>query len=329
MLCLTLLLISQQSCKLNDDYVEDPIIPDTGTGMWFVGQVNTGGEAVYVKGKIINGTQYAFVANGSAGLSVVNISNAASPSVTSSYLTNGFTKEVFIDTVNNVNYVFASDTVKGLYILNSSNPNSLLLDTLISYSGVNSVNRKNNYLYVALTNGNLKILNISQLPDSVNEVFTYNSANKVNHIEVSNNTAYLVENTTGIEFVNINNPANPVQYSVFHSPGNCYNIKVADHLVYVADGNVGISIINAANPVQPYFVSSYNSETSVRNIDYSPNFLFTAEGSSGVEVLNVFNVVEPESTGYFTPDNYCYSVNYFKAKVLVANGNGGLLILRF
>jgi hypothetical protein len=314
---------------LNDDNVEDPIIPDIGTGMWFVGQVNTGGEAVYVKGKIINGTQYAFVANGSAGLSVVNISNAASPSVTSSYLTNGYTKEIFIDTVNNINYVFASDTVKGLYILNSSNPNSLLLDTLLSYSGVNSVNRKNNYLYVALANGNLKVLNISQLPDSVNEVFTYNSANTINHIEISNNTAYLVENITGIEFVNINNPANPVQYSVFHSPGNCYNIKVAGNLVYVADGNVGISIINTSNPVQPYFVSSYNTETNVRNIDYSPNFLFTAEGNSGVEVLNVFNVVAPESTGYFTPDGYCYSVNYFKAKVLVANGNGGLLILRF
>jgi len=314
---------------LNDDNVEDPIIPEIGTGMWFVGQVNTGGEAVYVKGKIVNGTQYAFVANGSAGLSIVNISNAASPTVTSSYLTNGYTKEIFIDTVNNINYVFASDTIKGLYILNSSNPNSLLLDTLISYSGVNSVNRKNNYLFVALTNGNLKVLNVSQLPDSVNEVFTYNSANTVNHIEVSNNTAYLIENTTGIEFVNINNPVNPVQYSVFHSPGNCYNLKVSGNLVYVADGNVGISIINAANPVQPYFVSSYNTETNIRNIDYSPNFLFTAEGSSGVEVLNVFNVVEPESTGYYNPGNYCYSVIYFKAKVLVANGNGGLLILRF
>jgi len=314
---------------LNDENEEVPIIPEPEPGMWFVGQISTGGNAVYVKGKIVNGIQYAFVANGSAGLSVVNISNAASPTIASSYQTNGFTKEVFIDTVNNVNYLFASDTVKGLYILNCSNPVSLVLDTLIQYPGVNSVNRKNNYLYVAMNGGTLKVLNISNLPDSVNEVFSYNTANIVNHIEISNNTAYLVENISGIEFVNINDPANPVQYSVFHSPGNCYNIKVADHLVYVADGNVGISIINAANPVQPYFVNSTNTETNVKNIDYSPNFLFTAEGNSGVEVLNVFNVVEPEFTGYYTPDNYCYSVNYFKAKVLVAIGNGGLLILRF
>jgi hypothetical protein len=324
-----MLLISQQSCKWNDDYVEDPIIPIDETGMWFVGQINTGGEAIYVKGKIVNGTQYAFVANGFDGISVVNISNAANPTIADVYHTNGFIREVFIDTVNNVNYVFASDSTKGLYILNASNPNSLRLDTLIAYSGVNSVNRKNNLLYVALSNGNVKILNISRLPNFVNEVRTYNTPNVVNHIDISNNTAYFVENFTGLELVNINNPMNPVQYSTFHSPGNCNNIKVADYLVYVADGNVGISIINVSNPSQPYFVGSKNTETNVRNIDYSPNFLFLAEGSLGVEVLNVFNTISPEYVGYYEPASYCYSVNYFKAKVLVANGNGGLLILRF
>lgn len=329
MLCLTLLLISQQSCKFNDDYVEDPIIPEYGTGMWFVGQVNTGGEAVYVKGKIISGVQYAFVANGSSGISVVNISNPASPSIASSYQTNGFAREIFIDTINSVNYAFVSDSTNGLYILNANTPNSLTLDTLISYPGVNSVNRKNNYLYVALTNGNVKVLNVSQLPASVSEVTTYNSVNVVNHIEISNNTAYLLENFTGLELVNINDPLNPVKYSTFHSPGNCYNIKVADYLAYIADGTVGISVINVSNPGQPYFISSKNTETNVRSIDYSPNFLFTAEGNSGVEVLNIFNTIKPEYVGYYLAESYCYSVNYFKGKVLVANGNGGLLILRF
>ncbi len=328
MFCLTL-LISQQSCKLNDEYIEDPIIPEYGTGMWFIGQINTGGEARYVKGKMVNGIQYAFVANGSAGLSVVNITNAVSPSIASSYPTNGFAKEVFIDTVNNVNYAFVSDSVKGLYILNVSNSGSLSLDTLISYSGVNTVNRKSNYLFVGLTNGNVKVLNISQLPDLVSEVTTYIPVNIVNHIEISNNTAYFIEDFTGLELVNISDPTNPVQYSTFHSPGNCYSIKVADYLVYVADGNVGISIINVSNPSQPYFISSKNTETNVRAIDYSPNFLFTAEGNSGVEVLNVFNTIAPEYVGYYIPESYCYSVNYFKAKVLVATGNGGLLILRF
>ncbi len=314
---------------MNDEYVEDPVIPDSGTGMWFVGQLNTNGNAVYVKGKIVNGTQYAFVANGPAGLSVVNISNAAAPFTASSYQTNGFTREVFIDTVNGVNYAFVSDSVKGLYILNTANPDSLSFDTLISYSGVNSVNRKNNYLFVALTGGNVKVLNVSQLPLSVSEVFTYTSANIVNHIEVSGNTAYLVENITGLELVNVNNPENPVQYSTFHSPGNCYDVKVSDNLIYVADGNAGISVINISNPSQPYFINTKNTETNVRYIDYSPNFLFTGEGSSGVEVLNVFNTVGPEYTGYYEPGGFCNSVHYFKAKVLVANGTAGLLILRF
>lgn len=314
---------------MNDEYVEDPIIPDPGTGMWFVSQLNTGGNAVYVKGKIVNGTQYAFVANGSSGLSVVNISNSATPLIASSYQTNGFAREVFIDTVNGVNYAFVSDTIKGLYILNSANPNSLTLDTLISYSGVNSVSRKNNYLFAALTGGNVKVLNLSQLPNSVSEVFTYTSANIVNHIEISGNTAFFVENITGLELVNVTNPEIPVQYSTFHSPGNCYDVKIAEHIAYVADGNTGISVISVSNPSQPYFINTKNTETNIRFIDYSPNFLFTGEGSSGVEVLNVFNTVAPEYVGYFEPGGICNSVHYFKAKVLVAQGTAGLLILRF
>lgn len=309
--------------------MEDPIIPDIGTGMWFVGQINTGGNAVYVKGKIVSGVQYAFVANGSAGLSIVNISNAESPVLASSFQTNGFAREVIVDTVNSVNYAFVSDSVKGLFILNVSNPNSVSADTLISYPGVNSVCRKNNYLYAALSNGNVKVLNISALPAPVTEVASYTTVNTVNHIEISGNTAYLVENITGLELVNVTNPEIPVQYSVFHSPGNCYDVKIAEHLAYVADGNTGISIISVSNPSQPYFINTKNTETNVRFIDYSPNFLFTGEGSSGVEVLNVFNTVAPEYVGYYEPGGYCNSVHYFKAKVLVANGTAGLLILRF
>ena len=324
-----LILISQQGCKLNDEYVEDPVIPDVGTGMWFVGQVNTGGNAVYVKGKIVNGIQYAFVANGSAGISVVNISNGASPVITSTFQTNGFVREVLVDTVNSAYYAFVSDSVKGLYILNVSNPNSISADTLFSYSGVNSVCRKNNYLFAALSNGNVKVINISTLPATVTEVASYTTANIVRHIEISGNTAFFVENITGIEIVNITNPEIPVQYSVFHSPGNCYDVKIAEHLAYVADGNTGISVISVSNPSQPYFISTKNTETNVRFIDYSPNFLFTGEGGSGVEVLNVFNTVAPEYVGYYEPGGYCNSVHYFKAKVLVANGTAGLLILRF
>lgn len=297
--------------------------------MWFVGKLSSVGDARYVKGHIINSLQYAFVAVGPSGLSVVNINDGSSPSHVSTYATNGFAKEVLLDTVNGSHYAFVSDTLKGLFIINTSNPASLLLDTNILYPGVNSVSRKGSYLFTALNNNIVKVIDISRLPDTVSEVASYNAVNPVKRIEIYNNTAYFVERGTGIELVNIANPLNPVQLSTIAPSGSCNDIKVANGIIYVADGSTGVSIINSVNPSQPYFVGTFDTETNVRSIDYSPNFLFIAEGSSGVEVLNVFNPIEPDYVGYYEPGNTSYSINYFKAKVLVANGSGGLLILRF
>ena len=324
-----LLTISQQSCNLDDNNPETIVYPEVETGMWYVGQLSSVGDARYVKGYIVNGTQYAFIASGSSGISVANINDGSAPFRVSTLATNGFAKEIFLDTVNGSHYAFVSDTLRGLYVINTSIPTSLLLDTNISYSGVNSVNRKGSYIYAALSNNTVKVIDISQLPDSISEVASYNSVNPVKRIEIYNNTAYFVKSGTGIELVNIANPLNPVQLSTIAPSGSCNDIKIANGIIYVADGSSGVTIINSINPSQPYFVRTFNTSTNVRSIDYSPNFLFIAEGSTGVEVLNVFNPIEPDYVGYYEPGNTCYSINYFKAKVLVAKGSGGLLILRF
>jgi hypothetical protein len=323
-------LILRSGCKWASDEITEPVIPPVETGMWFVGQLNTNGDARCVKGFIINGTQYAFLADGLNGLQIINISDASNPTLESNYKTFGNVKEVYIDSINGNKYAFLSDIIKGLFILNVSNPVNPVLDTLITYQGgVNSVNIKNRYAYAALTQGSVKVINLNSLPDSVFEINTYNPQNPVEHIEISGNTEIFIEQSTGLEFVDISNPANPVYLSVFQTPGSCYNISVGGNLAYVADGSVGISVINISNPSQPYFVSTKNTKTDVRGINYSPNFLFTAEYGDGVEVFNTFSPAYPEDIGYYEPPGLCYSVHYFKGKVLIANGQKGLLILRF
>lgn len=322
-------MFQSQSCNWDDSSLP-PLPPEPGTGMWFVGKLSTGGDARYVKGAIVNQTQYAFLADGEKGLEIINISNASSPVLTHNFNSGGFVREVFIDTINNSIYAFLSDRIKGLFIININNPANPVLDSNILYSGgVNSVNIKNGYLFVALISGTLKVLDISNIQDSVYEVFTYYPKNPVEHIEISGNTAFLIERITGIEFVDISNPSTPVFLSTFKSPGSCYDLKVANGLAYVADGNSGVSVISVSNLSQSYFISITNLRTDVRSLDYSPNFLFAAEYDDGVEVMNLFNPTKPDAFAYYEPDGYCYSVDYFKAKVLVANGSKGLLILRF
>jgi len=298
--------------------------------MWFVGNLNTGGDARYVKGAFVNGVQYAFLADGQKGLEIIDISNPGNPSLAYNYVTNGYVREVYVDSLSSNKYVFLSDENNGLYILNITNPSSAYLDTLISYpGGVNSSYLKNGYLYVALRQSQIKILNLNTLPDSVYEVSTYNSQYIVNHLEISGSIAYLLQGNLGIELVDISNPLSPVYRSGFNTSGSCNDIKIADNLAYIANGSAGIAVMNISNPSQPYLVSFTNTESDVKGIDYSPNFLFTTEYNMGAEVFNLFNPINPEAFGYYEAPGYCYGVHFFKNKVLIANGQHGLLILRY
>jgi len=298
--------------------------------MYYVGSYKTNGDARCVKGYIVGGIQYAFLADGPKGLHVMDISSPQTPRIVFNYQTNGFAKEVFVDTLKSNSYVFISDETKGLFILNISNPNAVFLDTLLEYTGgVNSCYLKNGYLYASLKQGSIKILNLNSLPDSVYEAGTYSPQNAVEHIEISGSNMYLLEKANGVEITDISNPVLPVVQSVFTTSGTCYNLKISDNLAYIADGAAGLTVVNVGNPVQPYFVSGLNTNSDVRGIDWSPNFLFTAEYNLGAEVFNVFNPAYPRDIGYYDALGYCYGVHYFKGKILIANGTYGLLILRF
>jgi hypothetical protein len=315
---------------LPDDSLTELPPTSIGTSMWYVGNLNTGGDARFVKGFMIGGIKYAFLADGNKGIEIININDPQNPSLIYNFATNGFTREAVVDSISSSKYLFLSDENKGLYIFNTTNPSGLFLDTQIAYTGgVNSSCFIDGYLYVALRSGTVKILSLNSLPDSVYEVNTYTPKHNVEHIEISGTSMYLLEGQYGFEILDISNKVSPVFKYLFNTTGSCYNMKIGDDIAYIANGNSGISVINVSNPEQPVLLNVVNTESDVRGIDYSPNFLFTAEYNKGAEVSNLFNPVYPEAFGYYETQGYCYSINYFKGKMLVANGQNGLLILRF
>lgn len=319
----------QTGCKLPDEPIDDPVY-NYETGMWYVGSLNTGGDARYVKGFIIAGVQYAFVASGNKGLEIINISDPAAPTLTYNYPTNGFARQVHIDSISSGKFLFLSDEVTGLYIFDISNPSSVILDTLIAYSGgVNSAYSKNGYLYVALKSGGVKILGINSLPGPVIEAGQYTSSHIAEHIEIFVSTMYLLEGANGFEIVNISDPVIPSYLAVYNTPGSCNDLKIGGEIAYIADGNSGVLAVSVSNPSQPVLLSITATETDTYGIEYSPNFMFTAENNFGARVFNLFNTGHPEAFGYFQTQGNFYSVNFFKGKVLVACGGNGLLILRF
>ena len=56
---------------------------------------------------------------------------------------------------------------------------------------------------------------------------------------------------TGLQVVNIANPAAPAAVGFYDTPGDAYDVAVAGDYAYVADGTAGLRVVNIANPAKP------------------------------------------------------------------------------
>jgi hypothetical protein len=97
---------------------------------------------------------YAFVADGSSGLQIINISNPNTPTLAGSYDTPGYTEGVQVVG----NYAYITDAYSGeLQVINISNPNAPTL-TDSYYTNAQDVQVVGNYAFVAVGSSGLGLL---------------------------------------------------------------------------------------------------------------------------------------------------------------------------
>ena len=64
-------------------------------------------------------------------------------------------------------------------------------------------------------------------------------------------SAYLAERQSGMHIVDVTNPDNAIELSLFTTNGRVLDLELVDTLVYLADWQGGLIIVNVSNPVDP------------------------------------------------------------------------------
>lgn len=184
----------------------------------------TGGDP----GNIVLSDNYAFIASGLSGLWIVDISDVTRPRGVSNIYTGGYTAGaiVYDSLVYIVNWGLFSpvDTARGLWVLNVSDiahPEILSHHIGIArYSGwihENSIAKEGNAILMT------QILGVQ---DSI------------------------------LEFIDVSNPRQPVQLSVFRAHYAPYYVAVQDSFAYLATADSGLKIIDIRDPLNPLQVGS-------------------------------------------------------------------------
>ena len=269
---------------------------------------------VYVSG------DYAYLAVGSFGLAIINISDPTNPGAPIYKNTNGFAYEVYVSG----DYAYVADGAFGLAVINISdptNPGTLIYEDTDGYAF--GVYVSGDYAYVADESG-LAVIDISD-PTNPGLPNYENTAGDAYGIYVSGDYAYMANWQAGLAVINISDPTNPSTLAYENTGGASQGVYVSGDYAYVADYS-GLAVINISDPRNPGLPIYESTSGIARDIFVNGNYAYIADGNSGLAVINISDPTNPGTPMYETTDgqaegiyvsgNYAYVADFFSLAVV-------------
>ncbi|MDI6767933.1 MAG: T9SS type A sorting domain-containing protein, partial [Bacteroidota bacterium] len=258
-----------------------------------------GADTAYLAGSFIAGGipydiaiqgNYAYIASGRPGLTILDLSNPTAPSRVGVL---DFGKASFTLAVkDNHAYVGA----EGLWSIDISNPQMPATTSYIPSTSYwfTDIYVDNNRIYTLDTS--VTIYNISNMAEPVvmgNIVVPYSSY----RISAKDSILYVVAQDSGLILFNTADPSNIFESSRIY----CWpmGILVADSLAFVAT-LTGLQVFNISNPSQPDsigFVATGGTRGGIINLAYKQNYVYM--NYSSLFTIDVANPYIPQVVGFY------------------------------
>ncbi|NTW49213.1 MAG: hypothetical protein HGB19_05675, partial [Chlorobiales bacterium] len=250
-------------------------------------------SAVYTEGKTLYTTSY------SNGLYILDISNPFAPNAI------GRSTEISIPTAGIVkkdNYLFVTDNVSGVIILNVSDPKEPKLVTKLKTASSEgwdlALDKTGNMLFVATGKTGVEIWNISDpekpvLKTKISGNFKWDYAWSLSY---KNDRLYVSDRANGVRIFNVSNPESPQLLNTYATATQNSYVISADTLLFLANGPGGFEVVDISDIDLPrrIFNQSIKSQfvTGLAIYDKNPDYLFVSAGRSGIAVYHIPSILK-------------------------------------
>jgi hypothetical protein len=150
---------------------------------------------------------------------------------------------------------------------------------------------------------------------------SYDTLNCAYEVVVSGNYAYVASDGSGLQIIDISDPANPTFKGSYDTWGS-FGVAVSGNYAYVADADSGLQIIDISDPSNPNFKGSYNS--TVSDIALFENYAYVTywDNVNYVEGFGIIDISDPSNPtfkgsynntnveGLAISENYAYVINW-------------------
>ncbi len=174
----------------------------------------------------------------------------------------------------------------------------------------------NNRVYMALGNGGLRIVDVTN-PSQPVEVGFNSNLGFAKALDVVGNYAYVVQRDVGLWILNVTTPSNPIVTSFIAIPGHANNVTVTSAgYAYVSAGDSGLVVINVSAPANPQRTWLLDTPGWTSDVKIRDTVAFVAD-SANFLILAMTNPAHPVNDGVMsTPaqkfdlvGNYLYVPN--------------------
>ncbi|MHB9048779.1 MAG: Ig-like domain-containing protein [Pirellulales bacterium] len=260
----------------------------------------------------------AYVADNTAGLQIIDVSNPTAPVRLGGYDTSGNACGVAVSGTR----AYVADGA-GLEVIDVTNPRvPVRLGGYQTSGDTWDVAVSGTLAYVADGNAGLQIIDVSNPLRG-----RYDSSGTVYGVAVSGTLAYVADGTAGLQIIDVTNPRSPVRLGGYATSGIACAVAVSGTLAYVADGSAGLQIIDVSNPAAPVLWGRYNTSGSAFGVAVSGALAYVADNDAGLQIIDVSNPAAPVRLGGYDTSGYADTVAVSGTLAYVADYSAGLQII--
>lgn len=234
---------------------------------------------------------YAYVADCSEGVRVVDISNPLSPTLVTT-ITEGY--DYYLDVLAVDDLLLVSHRNSGLLVVDVTDPASpVALDTVDTPGEAYTVAYENGLAYLA---DNWKGVAIVDLADPSDLTVVGSLAGEGIPDELTASGSLAVATSVGdLLFFDISDPTDPTVLSSFDPADYTEDLVLADGNLYFVTYNDALTILDVSDPAEPYVVGKLEID-SVSRLAVDAGLAVTA-GSDLISVIDVTNPSDPQELG--------------------------------
>lgn len=228
---------------------------------------------------------YAYVASGFTGFSIVDISDMENPVETAYFDTPAFARGVAVS--GQYAYVAASES--GMIVFDCSDPENPFIIGVCDTPGIaNNVELVGDSAYVSDLQGGLRIIDISDPEDPVETAFCA-TADSTCDVAVAGRYAFMADTEHGLKVVNIDNMDEVFEIDRLFWQHNSNGIDIEGDFAYVTCAYYGIIVYDISDPENPAEIESINTECMENDIDVEGNYAYVAEGmwTGGIRIVDI------------------------------------------